>query len=87
MLRVPIVQPTNCEVKTFPPATQHKPLISQSGTWAVMLHGHHPIAMATSWPGTFRGKETPPIEGPPSLYIIMAVPWTCVAVQGQTFIS
>jgi len=62
-----------CEHESFPPAIQHVPYISQSGCWAARLEGHPVIAMETTWPGAFRGMETPPTLGPPSLYIIMVL--------------
>ena len=37
------------------------------------LNGHHAIANASSWPGPFRGKATPPTLGPRVLYIMMAL--------------
>lgn len=35
--------------------------------------GGHDIAMATRWPGPFRGKATPTTLGPPALNIMMAL--------------
>ena len=46
---------------------------SQSGIYDTRLNGHHPIAVATSWTGTFRGKEIPPILQPPAHSRIVAV--------------
>lgn len=51
------------------------------------FHWPHATAVATSWPGNYRRKATLPTLGPPVLYVIVAVSLTCVAIQGQSFIS
>ena len=85
MLRVPTIQPAKCEENEFLPVALHTPLILQSDHWASTLHGHHPTAMATSWPGPFRGKATLPIQGPPALYIIMAFSMDMCGSTGPNF--
>ena len=55
----------------LPHGTQKAPLISQSGSWDARLDGCHAISVATSWPGTFRGKATNLV--PPSLYINVSI--------------
>ena len=64
--RVPIIQTSRCEGEWIPPTIKHALLISHSGSWAASLHGHLPIAIAISWPGTFTGKATLPTLGPPT---------------------
>ena len=60
-------------------------LISQSGSCDTRLNGHHPIAMASSWPGTFRTKAMPHTLGPPALYRIVDVYLDMCGSSGSTF--
>ena len=68
-----IVQHLRYEGEIFPPAAQYTPPISQSGSCDTRLNEHQPIAVATSWPQTFRGKAIPHTLSPPALYRISAV--------------
>ena len=79
--RCPSSNPWSVRGESFPNATQHAPLISQSANCSTRLNGHHPIAVATSSPGTFRGKEILPTLGPPAFYIIVAV---CLDMFGSS---
>ena len=41
--------------------------------------------VATSWPGPFRRKATPPTQGPPPLYIMMALSPDKCGISGSTW--
>lgn len=47
--------------------------------------GGHDIAMATRWPGPFRGKATPTTLGPPALHIKVAVTLDMCGNSGSIF--
>ena len=68
--------PTCCPTGTFNLAEWE---LWHKAQWAF------PTAMATNWPGTFRGKAIPHTQGPPALYRNVAVSLDMCGSSGSIF--
>ena len=84
-LRVLIVQPLMCEGEILPPADKNAPLLSQSGSYDTRLNRHLLIVMQTFALELSEGRQFCKFCAQLLCIDLWLIPWTCVAVQCQTF--